>query len=166
MIDIPRCLRGCIQGPEGPDTQYTGLSGTKRSWLPYHHDIYIDDTILVCQDREQLISQIKTTVDVFESCGFTVNREKSQLIPVQRIEFLGFILDSVSFTIALTKKKWDDIFALVSSILSHSHSKTTIYLLAKIISKIVAVFPSSDHAQLHYRNLDRFKVKCLPLKQK
>ena len=123
--------------------------------------IYIDDTILVCQYREQLISQIKTTVDVFESCGFTVNREKSQLIPVQRIEFLGFILDSMSFTIALTKKKWDDIFALVSSILSHSHSKTTIYLLAKIIGKIVAVFPSSDHAQLHYRSLDRFKVKCL-----
>ena len=43
--------------------------------------------------------------------------------PCSEDRISGFHLDSVSFTIALTKKKWDDIFALVSSILSHSHSK-------------------------------------------
>ena len=31
---------GRYPGPEGPDTRYTGVSGTKRSWLCYHRDIY------------------------------------------------------------------------------------------------------------------------------
>ena len=41
VLNIPWCLRGHIKGPEDPDNRYTGLSGTKRSWLPYHRDIYI-----------------------------------------------------------------------------------------------------------------------------
>ena len=32
---------GPYLGREGPDTRYTGLSSTKRSWLPYHRDIWI-----------------------------------------------------------------------------------------------------------------------------
>ena len=39
VIDISRCLRDRIRGPEGPDNRYTGLSCAKRSWLPYHRDI-------------------------------------------------------------------------------------------------------------------------------
>ena len=31
---------GPYPGPEGPDTRYTSVSGTKRSWLCYHRDIY------------------------------------------------------------------------------------------------------------------------------
>ena len=125
--------------------------------------IYIDDTILMSPDRELLISQTATTLKVFENCGFTINREKSQLLPSQKIEFLGFDLDSRSFTISLTHKKRSDIHAMVSSILSRAHLPITVRFLAKLIGKIVAVFPASDHAQLHYRILDRFKVKCLRL---
>ena len=40
VIDILQCLRDRIQGPEGPGNQYTGLSSAKRSWLPYHRDIW------------------------------------------------------------------------------------------------------------------------------
>ena len=29
---------GLYPGLPGPDTRYTGISGTKRSWLCYHHD--------------------------------------------------------------------------------------------------------------------------------
>ena len=38
IINILRCLRDHIQGPEGPDNRYTGLSSAKSSWLPYHRD--------------------------------------------------------------------------------------------------------------------------------
>ena len=31
---------GLYPGPPGPDTRYTSLSGTKRSWLCYHRDTY------------------------------------------------------------------------------------------------------------------------------
>ena len=34
VIDIPRYLLGRIQGPEGPDNWYTGLSGTKGHGFP------------------------------------------------------------------------------------------------------------------------------------
>ena len=35
--------------------------------------IYIDDTILLSLDRDLLLSQTATTVDIFEKCGFTIN---------------------------------------------------------------------------------------------
>ena len=37
---------GQYLGPEGPDTRYTGISGTRRSWLCYHRDICIKPFIL------------------------------------------------------------------------------------------------------------------------
>ena len=36
-------------------------------------------------------------------------------------------------------------------------------MLAKFIGKVVATFPASEHASLHYRVLDRFKIKALKL---
>ena len=41
------------------------------------------------------------------------------------------------------------------------HKKIHIKLFAKIIGKIVSFFPASDEAKLHYRTLERFKVKTL-----
>ena len=45
-VAFPSCDRhtvvftGPYPGPEGPDTRYTGVSSTKRSWLCYHRDIW------------------------------------------------------------------------------------------------------------------------------
>ena len=50
---------------------------------------------------------------------------------------------------------------LIINILSKPKIKIKIRYLAKIIGKIVLLFLCSNEAKLHYRVLDRFKVKCL-----
>ena len=42
-------------------------------------------------------------------------------------------------------------------------AKSQLGILENIFGKIVAMFPASDHAQLHYRALDQFKVRMLIL---
>ena len=57
--------------------------------------IYIDDSILCAMTREILIKNRDETIKTFEKCGFTVNYKKSVLEPCQRLEFLGFVIDTI-----------------------------------------------------------------------
>ena len=131
-----------------------------------HIFIYVDDTLIVGSSVSGLLEDLKITIDLFERAGFLLNYSKSQLQPTQQIEFLGFDIDTVAYTISLTKEKRDSICNLVSRILACPTKKITIKLLASIIGKIVATFPCSEEAPLHYRVLDRFKVKSLALNSK
>ena len=125
--------------------------------------IYIDDTILIGSSLSELERNMTLTIDVLEQAGFLINYQKSNLQPSTCIEFLGFVIDSVKFQVSLTKKKRDCIHKLVSQILDHPDKLITIRTLGRIIGKIVATFPCSESAPLHYRILDRFKVKQLRL---
>ena len=88
-----------------------------------------------------------------------MNEEKSCLVPSQRMEFLGFVFDSVRFTITVTPAKTKNIHKLVQCMLKKAHLKVSIRALAKVIGKIVSIFPASEEAPLHYRKLERFKVQ-------
>ena len=79
---------------------------------------------------------------------------------MKRNVFLGFILDTKSYTISLSEQKCDNLKTLISYILTNQN-KVTICLLSKIIGKIVSTFSCCDKAPLHYRVLDRFKLKML-----
>ena len=125
--------------------------------------IYIDDTLLVHTDKCMLVKDIHMAINMFETCGFSVKFCKSQLTPVQVIEFLGFMINTVKFEISLTKKKRHDIMQLISHVLEQKSKTVTICLLAKIIGKIVATFPASEHSQLHYRILEHHRIKALQL---
>ena len=74
--------------------------------------IYIDDSYLQAGSYELGFANIEATVQLLLSLGFTINTEKSVLAPTQRLEFLGFILDSLCMTITLTEKRKQKITPL------------------------------------------------------
>ena len=117
---------------------------------------YIDDTLIKNASREQLLDDIKTTINVFENCGFTINWKKSVLTPTQRLVFLGFVIDTVAFTISLTDEKKSDISQIIKKALSSK--KISVRFLGKVIGKLVSVFPACPDGPLHYRNLERLKI--------
>ena len=49
--------------------------------------------------------------------GFVVHPEKSVLVPSQEIEYLGFIINSVTMTVRLTTEKKKKIFDLCQEVL-------------------------------------------------
>ena len=116
--------------------------------------IYIDDTILVADSVDKMYANIRLMLDCFRSAGFIVNAKKSCLEPTQRLTFLGFVIDTVKYTILLTDEKRHDIHGMTLKILHHKRKQFSIKFIAKLVGKIVTSFPSSEHEPLHYRPLD------------
>ena len=58
---------------------------------------YLDDWLLQASSREQVLLALKTVLRLCRSLGIVVNWEKSQVIPTQRMVYLGVILDSYLF---------------------------------------------------------------------
>ena len=67
--------------------------------------MYLDDVLVMAQSREELQSQLLQITSLLELLGFVVNREKSQLLPTQVIQYLGFLVDSREMKIKLTEEK-------------------------------------------------------------
>ena len=108
---------------------------------------------------------VQMTIECLDNVGFILNYPKSQTTPTKVIEFLGFVINTECFEVSLTKEKLLSLRNCMEKALSQR--KITIRFLSKIIGKIVSTFPCCDEAPLHYRTLDRFKVKSLRLcKQK
>ena len=123
--------------------------------------IYIDDSCLHAPCAEVLEHRIKFTLDVFNKCGFMVNMDKSVLILTQTLEFLGFLIDTVNNIISVLPSKIRCIEKLVEPIVKNLQKKIPICHLAKIIGKIVSLFPASLYAPLHYRMMEHCKVLAL-----
>ena len=121
--------------------------------------IYIDDTLLIARSVEELKHNVDLTIKMLEQAGFMVNFKKSHLTPSTRLEFLGFIIDTVDYTITLCQTKLTNLLNIISTALCSP--TLSICQLSKIIGKIVAIFPCCECAPLHYRILDRFKCKML-----
>ena len=123
--------------------------------------LFVDDSLILGKTTEILKRNVQMTIELFEKAGFLINYTKSQLLPVKIMEFLGFVINTVEFSVSLSADKRSKIYDLVNNTLTHPNIKITIRHLATIIGKIISTFPCSDEAPLHYRILDRFKVRCL-----
>ncbi|WAR20010.1 LOW QUALITY PROTEIN: hypothetical protein MAR_001848 [Mya arenaria] len=108
---------------------------------------------LICSRNTEIIT------DTLESLGFVLNREKSVLKPCQQILFFGFILDSVEFKVYLTERKIQKILLKAKILLSEG--VVVIRDLASFIGLIVNAFYAVFEAKLHFRDLERNKIKGL-----
>ena len=121
--------------------------------------LFVDDSLLTAPTIACLKANLQLTIDLFEGAGFLLNYKKSQMQPTKQMEFLGFLIDTATYTISLTQDKRKGIFRCITRVLDNPSKPITIRFLATIIGKIVATFPCSHDAPLHYRILDRFKVE-------
>ena len=100
---------------------------------------FIDDTLLQEDAEQDCQSAMMATCQVFDSLGFTVHSVKSVIQPTQRIEFLGFWLDSVNMIVSLTDRKVDKIRSVCAELLEME--VCSIRHMAVIIGYLVAAHP-------------------------
>lgn len=62
-------------------------------------------------------SNAELLIKILKDLGFHINSEKLMLFPSQQIQYLGFIIDSVSFQFLLPDEKIEKILHLSSDIL-------------------------------------------------
>ena len=123
---------------------------------------YLDDTIIIGKSTADAEKAVQATVDLLSTLGFIIHPDKSVLIPAQKIEFLGFCLDTASMRVTLPGNKSSDIKEACMDL--YNDRKPTIRKVAQVIGKIVATFPASQYGPLHYRSLEMEKITALKRK--
>ena len=121
--------------------------------------VFLDDMLLMAGSRERLLRQVQEIVQLLQLLGFVVNFEKSQLNPTQRIQYLGFEIDSVGMRISLPKEKVARIRQECQWALQQK--SISIRDLTRLIGRLTATMQAVLPAPLHYRNLQRIKNQAL-----
>lgn len=102
-------------------------------------------------------------MSLFNKTGFTIHPEKSVLEPVQKIAFLGFLIDSIKMIVTLTPEKASELAKLCAETIRKR--EITIRVFVRIIGKMIAAEPAVQYAPFHYIVLKNEKERCLKSKK-
>lgn len=67
--------------------------------------VYLDDFLLVSQDRSKLKTQFLEAVELLEFVGWGINRDKRVMYPCQKNDFLGILWNTRDNLMNLPQKK-------------------------------------------------------------
>ena len=109
--------------------------------------------------RERLLRQVQEIVQLLQLLGFVVNFKKSQLNPTQRIQYLGFEIDSVRMRISLLREKVARIREECQWALQQK--SISIRDLTRLIRRLTVTMQAVLPAPLHCQNLQRIKNQAL-----
>ena len=112
---------------------------------------YLDDSLHIALSYDECLKHTKEAVSLLESLGFTINWNKSVLIPTTRIEFLGFIFDSAQMIIELPARKQQEVSVQVRKIVSKTVHK--IRAFAELQGLLISVCPAIPYGLLYTRYL-------------
>ncbi|EYC23896.1 hypothetical protein Y032_0014g2204 [Ancylostoma ceylanicum] len=124
--------------------------------------VYLDDWIFLAESKERLRQQLSIAMKIFEDLGFIVNKEKSQLEPVQRIEFLGMTIDSRSFLFEVPEKKIANISGIAKQLL-YSKEGVSLRAIAEFIGKVNSITIACKVATFFLRNLQMWLASFTPV---
>jgi len=110
-----------------------------------------------CSTRQVIIAN--ECLRLFMALGFVVNLPKSMVCSTQKMEFLGFVIDTVTMTIALPAHNVEAIQKEAPRLLQSETVQTRI--LACFTSTLVATKPAVPLALLHFQALQDLKDQAL-----
>ena len=120
---------------------------------------HLDDLYLQGQTYEKCVQNVIDTTLLFDKLGLVVHPEKSIFKPTQVLTILGFVINSVTMTIQLTREKATGLQRACTELLASS--SLSIREVASVIGKIVSSFPGVMHGAVYYRHLEKDKSQAL-----
>ena len=121
--------------------------------------VYLDDFLILGSSIEDSKVNTQLTLDLLQWLGFTINWEKSLLVPTQSLTFLGLSIDSQTMSLSLPEKKVLDIQNKCQSLIRNP--TTSARAVASLIGTLEAARPAIWQAPLHYRQLQIQLIKSL-----
>lgn len=125
----------------------------------YTSNFYLDDILLIERDHDKCVRSRDITVQLLCSLGFLINMDKCQLEPINRIEYLGFVFDSIEMLVRLPDRKREKIYKLTNDQLGLEFS--CIQDIAVLVGSYVSASPAVKYGILYTRNLEHEKSKAL-----
>lgn len=121
--------------------------------------IYIDDLLLTNNSFHVCLSNIKKTIKLLEHLGFIINYKKSSMIPSKKCKYLGFILNSINYTLELPDKKRLQIVNLCKGFEEGKYYK--IREVARLLGILTAACPAVAYSSTYCKRLERQKFLSL-----
>ena len=132
---------------------------TKMRKLGYLNSSFIDDSFLLGKTKRKCIENVTITKQTLKEAGFSINITKSVEDPVQEIKHLGNIINSITMTVRLPYCRIETILNECKKLVKRSYAK--IRIVARVIGLLVAALSAVEYGKLHYRELERKKIKAL-----
>ncbi|XP_011859632.1 PREDICTED: uncharacterized protein LOC105557096 [Vollenhovia emeryi] len=125
----------------------------------YQSVIYLDDFLLLGSSSEECRANVYASVNLLHSLGFVVNLAKSQLVPSNRCQYLGFIFNSMEQSIAIPPARRTKLLELTTSLARKTRS--SIREFASFIGSLVSVCPAVQYELLYTKRFEREKFLAL-----
>ena len=113
---------------------------------------WFDDIVIVASSVNLLLEHLYFAKLILKSLGFLINDAKSSFAPSQSLSHLGFLWDSVTFTLAVPEDKVRNLKLLCEKALV---GLSTLRFLNKILGTVESFRVAFPFAALHYRGLQR-----------
>uniref|UniRef100_A0A0A9WWG2 Putative enzymatic polyprotein n=2 Tax=Lygus hesperus TaxID=30085 RepID=A0A0A9WWG2_LYGHE len=120
---------------------------------------YLDDCCFLAKSYDECVSAMNHGRDIFQTLGFVINEHKSNFMPSQNFNFLGFCFDSHSMSIGLPIEKQLKVRQSVQYLLDRE--KFTIRCLARVIGILISMKFAIPFGLLYTRSLERDRYVAL-----
>ena len=142
---------------------FTKLMKIPLAALRKQHNViitgYIDDTLIVANSQTQCIVGVKHTAELLQKLGFSINWDKSELVPTTKLQYLGYVIDSDLMKVTLPVRKIENIHEMVQDIIKHD--SCTIRTAAQVAGSLIATIPANKFAPLFVNQLEIEKSAAL-----
>jgi len=120
---------------------------------------YLDDLLMLGNTDLAVQAAVRDSRVLLDYLGLVVNVTKSEFIPKQRIEYLGFCFDSVQMSVSLPQRKITSVSNSIQEILNKS--SVTIQSLSEVLGKLIAATPAVPYSVLYTKQLELEKTNAL-----
>lgn len=120
---------------------------------------YLDDCLVISKSKADCSNTVDRIVNLYKQLGLEINTDKSQLVPSTRVKYLGFIINSLSFTLEIPECKKEKIMNRCQNALAVNQMK--IVELAELVGTLVSVCPGVQYGSLYTRKLESDKTRAL-----
>ena len=120
---------------------------------------FIDDTPISHNTFEGCYESTHAAVEFLRKIGFCINNDKSVLVPIKLLEYLGNVIDSNAMRVTLPERRQRKIVQSCKQLFNGARYK--IRDVAKVIGLLVAAIPAVEMGKLHYRSLETLKISAL-----
>ena len=102
---------------------------------------------------------MKIAAEILQDLGWHLNAEKSVTIPTQRMEHLGFVIDSTTMTVTLTEEKTSNLIDSVQALLRKS--RPSIRQVAQVVGGLIATRYANRSHLLYTKAMETAKIQAL-----
>jgi len=105
---------------------------------------------------EGLKCDVQFAVDLLRALSFLINWDKSDVVPKQFMEYLGFVVDSVHLSLSLPDDRVSSVISMCRAALDAD--LVSLRVIASILGNFNWAIPSVPFAHAHYRSMQHFYI--------